>query len=634
MINNRKTIAVFTCQVTAMYRQSFCESINNMAMELGYNVVYINFMGLIAGVHHNYGDYEYKLIEVVPYGEFDGIIFDEEAFTIEGMVDRIIEKIKERASCPVISVSSFMKDFYNVVFDDASGIKQMVEHLYGVHGCRRIGFMSGPMYHPDAVTRHKAFREKMTELGLPEEGVGIFEGDFWFNTGEEAADFFLSPDRERPEAIVCANDFMAIALMNVLKARGIRIPDDMLITGFDGTDEGQFAFPRLTTVDRRRDEIAATAVRMIDMICKGEECPNTLKVTASLITANTCGCLPVDYKLEAESVNRATARHRQINYYLGDVTAATLKMSVVESINDLEQAFAAHAVNFGGFRSFLVMTYMDENGYPSYEKGTNMPTDKVYPAIVVDKAHDYDGYERKTMSIEDFLPDQTNNVDEQRIAYVMSMHCGDRCFGYSSVTMTGSGLFNEFYNVWIATMSVALESLLRRNNILELVKSLQDTSVRDELTGLYNRRGFESCSAEAAKKLDPNDKVCAIVIDMDGLKRINDQYGHSEGDFAIRKIAEFIDLSCSEGMIAGRTGGDEFYIFVPDCDDELPESFRVSFEEKITRFNSEGNKPYMLDASFGAYLHEMGDPENLEELLRIADQHMYAVKQRKKKSRT
>lgn len=631
MINRRKSIAVFTCQVTEMYRRAFCEKINITARHLGYNVVYFNFMGLIGNRHHDYGDYEYKLIDVIPYSEFDGIIFDEEAFKIDGMVSRLVEQIKKKAHCPVVSVTSYMKDFYNVLFDDASGIELMAKHLYEEHGCRKIGFMSGPLSHHDAFIRYEAFKKVMTELGLPEEGSGIVEGDFWYHRGEKAADFFLSPERERPEAIICANDYMALALIAELKNRGISVPDDIMVTGFDGTDEGQKAIPRLTTVDKQRDRIAEAAVQLIDKICSGEEVSGSVMITARIIPGDTCGCTQVDYKAEAERINNVTDENRKVNYYLGDVTAATLKMNIVESIQDLEQAFADHAVNFGGYSNFFMMAYVNEKGQTSYEKGTNMPTDKVYPAIVVDKEGRYKDYERRVMDINEFLPPQNN--DEPQVAYVMSMHCGDRCFGYSAVTMTGSGLFNEFYNVWTATLAVSLESLLRRNNILELIRSLEDTSIRDELTGLYNRRGFESRSVETAKKLAGDENVCAMVVDMDGLKKINDHFGHAEGDYAIRRIAQFIDDSCTEGMIAGRTGGDEFYIFAPRFDEEQLESFRQSFEEKIEQFNEQKVKPYKLDASFGAYIHEMDGSGNVEEFIRIADERMYAVKQHKKQSR-
>ena len=630
MINNRKTIAVFINQVTTGYRRPFCETINSTAVSLGYNVVFINFMGIIGGKHRDYGDYEYKFIDVIPYDQFAGIIFDEESFTIDGMVEKLVAKIKEKAKCPVISGSSYMEDFYNIVFDDASGIELMVQHLYDVHGCRQIGFMSGPFKHPDAAARLAAFKVIMKKLGLPEEGSGIFEGNFWFNKSEEAADFFFREGRERPEAIVCANDYMLMGLYKSLKKRGIRVPEDVILTGFDGTEEGQAFIPRLTTVDRKREVVADEAVRMIDKMVKGEKCPRLVTVKASLILANTCGCKNIDYKKEVRRVNLSTEQNRTVNYYLGDVIGATLKMNLVESIEDLERTFAEHAVNFGGYRSFCLMTYYDEkSGRTSLEKGMVLPTDKVYPAMLVDRWHDFDGCERKVISTQEFLPEQSNG--DPKMMYVTSMHCGERVFGYCSIAMTGSGVFNEFFNVWIATLAVSLESLLRQNNIRELISSLEDTSVRDGLTGLYNRRGFETRSAEAAGKMPDDEKACAMVIDMDGLKKINDHFGHAEGDFAIRKMADIIGSCCTDGKIAGRTGGDEFYIFAPCCNDAQIEAFRREFLDKIAKFNARGEKPYLLDASFGSYLHEMTPDCDVEELIRIADENMYEAKQEKKR---
>ena len=629
MINNRKSIAVFTNQVTTGYRRTFCETINSTATSLGYNVVFINFMGIIGGKHRDYGNYEYKFIDVIPYGEFAGIIFDEESFNIDGMVEKLVAQIKEKAHCPVISGSSYMEDFYNIVFDDASGVEQMVQHLYDVHGCREIGFLSGPFEHPDAAARLAAFKVVMKKLGLPEEGAGIFEGNFWFNKSVEAADFFFGKGKERPEAIVCANDYMLMGLYKALKERGIRVPEDVILTGFDGTEEGQSFIPRLTTVDRKREVVADEAVRMIDKMVKGEECPKLVKVKASLILANTCGCKSIDYKKEVRRVNLSTEQNRTVNYYLGDVIGATLKMNLVESIEDLESAFAEHAVNFGGYRTFCLMTYVDEkSGKTSLEKAMTLPTGKVYPAMMVDKWHDFEGCERKVFSTEEFLPEESDN--DPKMMYVTSMHCGDRVFGYCSIAMTGSGIFNEFFNVWIATLAVALESLLRQNNIRELISSLEYTSVRDGLTGLYNRRGFETRSAEAARRMHRDELACAMVIDMDGLKKVNDHYGHAEGDFAIRKIAEIINSCSIGGKIAGRTGGDEFYIFVPCCDEAMAESFRREFLEKISEFNSKGEKPYLLDASFGAYIHEIGAACDVEELIKVADEHMYEAKQAKK----
>ena len=631
MINGRKTIAVFTCHVTTGYRKTFCEALNLRAAELGYNVVYFNFMGIIGNRHRDYGEYEYKFVDVIPFGQFCGIILDEDAFAINKVIIKLIEYIKKKAECPVVSMSSYIEDFYNLVFDDTSGIDLILDHLYNEHGCRKIGYMSGPHTHTDAAVRYDAFKRGMVKLGLPENGIGVFEGDFWFNRGKEAADFFFSEHVERPDAIVCANDYMAMALCTALKEKGMKIPDDIIVTGFDGTEEGQLFVPRLTTIDRRREETAHKAVELIDRICSGEVCPKRSIISAKLIKGTTCGCEHIDFENEIERVNLSTIQTRTMTYYLGDLIGATLNMNIVESIEDLGKTFVEHAVNFGEYRSFCLMTYLDEEGRSSLERGMLLPTNKVYPSMLIDRWGDFRGCERRVMSTDELLPEESNN--DPKIMYVTSMHCGDKCFGYCSLAMKDHRLFNEFFNVWVATLAMALESLLRRNNIQELITTLEDTSVRDGLTGLYNRRGFESRSAEAARTASRNARSCAMVIDMDGLKKINDIYGHSEGDFAIKTLAKLIKKCCGSSKIVGRTGGDEFYVFVSESTEEDIEHFQQQLNEKIRAFNEISDKPYKLDASFGACLHEIDTDCDVEELLRLADERMYKMKQHKKRKR-
>ena len=632
MINSRKSIAIFTCQVTTGYRMQFCETVNQAATELGYNAVFYNFLDVVGNNHSDYGDYEYKLIEVIPYSRFSGIIIDEESFKIKTTVEKLVTRIRERATCPVISASSIMDGFYNLSFDDDAGIELIVRHIHEHHGCKRIGFMSGPLKHMDGVKRYNAFKAAMTKLGLPEEGAGIFEGDFWFNKGREAADFFITKCKEIPEAVICANDYMAMALIKAFKDRGFRVPEDIIVTGFDGVEEGQLYIPRLTSVDRRRDDTAIQAVNMIDNISRGAKYPGITLIAPKLICGDSCGCTKADPSKEIERINLNANQDRSVRYYLGDIIGATLKMNIVESIGELERSFADYAVNFGGYRSFCVMTYVDENGKTSLERGMSSPTNKVYPAIIVDRYGDYKDVERKVISTDDFLPAESS--DEPRIVYITSMHCGDRCFGYCSISMTGTKTFNEFYNVWIATMAVAMESLLRSNNIRGLITSLEDTSVRDGLTGLYNRRGFELRSAEAAKGMNGTGKACAMVIDMDGLKKINDHYGHAEGDEAIKCLAGMISHVLCDKAIAGRTGGDEFYVFVPDCDEDLVAEIKTKLHSAIADNNSRSGKEYILDASFGAYVHDASVKFKVEELIRIADARMYAEKQKKRTHRT
>ncbi|MGB4093637.1 MAG: substrate-binding domain-containing protein, partial [Ruminococcus flavefaciens] len=220
MINSLKTIAVFGCQLTSRYRQGLCAALNEAAEMYGVNLVYFNALGNIGEKYAQYGKYEFDIIKYIDLKPYDGIIFDGEGYNVEGLAERIIEKLRG-AERPVVSITSKVEGFYNIEYDDAFGIRALTEHFIKDHHFTKIGFMAGYLTHEDAKIRLNEFRTVMKENGLPEDGAGLFEGDFWFFKGEQAADYFLSLE-ERPEAIICSNDYMAISLITAMKKRGVR----------------------------------------------------------------------------------------------------------------------------------------------------------------------------------------------------------------------------------------------------------------------------------------------------------------------------------------------------------------------------------------------------------------------------
>nr|MCR5275190.1 GGDEF domain-containing protein [Clostridiales bacterium] len=166
-------------------------------------------------------------------------------------------------------------------------------------------------------------------------------------------------------------------------------------------------------------------------------------------------------------------------------------------------------------------------------------------------------------------------------------------------------------------------------HISKLISELEGMSITDVLTGLYNRRGFDDRSRKAISEFHDTITVCTIVIDMDELKMINDRFGHHEGDRAIRALAEIIRRCCDSGEIAGRTGGDEFYIFAADYSESRLNRFIDRMKEMQDEFNRNNSCDYQLNFSFGAYLTETNAFGQLEEFLKISDKRMYKQKMSK-----
>lgn len=622
MGNGHKRIAIFGSCFSGRYRKELVRAFNIAAEELGVDLYYFNSLGKIGNINALYIDYEADILDHIDLSPFDGIVFDGDGYNVDGMVDKIIRRLRD-SKCPVVSISTRVDGFYNIILDDADGLRMMAEHFLDHHKFTKIGFMSGYLTHPDARRRLEEFRSVMRGHGLPEDGVGMFEGDFWFNKGEEAADYFLSLP-ERPEAIVCANDYMAISLIEALKKRGIRTPDDIAVSGFDGAYEGQEFLPHLTTVSRERLPLARKSLKLLlDIAETGHTDEKDLHIPPQPVFSQSCGCAPLDYKVEAEHMNFVYSQYNGFIVNVHDSEASMLKLNRANDVRTLENVFADNSFNFGDYSAFFMMLHTDSEGRPSYDSDFTSPTGKFTPAMWIDKKKEYARSGRGFDSTYLF-PEPTS--DKCHFYYITCMHWAGKIFGYSVIEMAGKEIYSEFYNVWLLNISMTLDAFQKNDHIRKLIGKLENLSTADELTGMLNRRGFETRSRDAITSVRGRKNVCTMVIDMDGLKHINDVYGHNEGDRAIRSAANIITACCDSGEIAGRAGGDEFYIFASDYSETLLKRFTERLKKGITAHNETSSCPYKIDMSFGAYLVETDRCGRLEDFLRVSDTRMYEQK--------
>lgn len=604
--------------------RDICLAFNTVAEEMRMNLVYINSLGKIGNRNAQYGDYEFDLIDMMDLDQFDGIIFVGDNYNLEGMAEKVIRKLRT-AKCPVVSIAGAVDGFYNIEFDDAQGIRTLTEHFIDHHGMTKIGFMSGYLTHPDARVRLDLFRRVMREHGMPEDGAGMFEGDFWFGKGDEAADYFLSLP-ERPEAIVCANDYMAIALITALKSRGINVPDDIAVSGFDGSIEGKEYTPHITTGTRERFDIARKSLLFIKAICEGRKPDTDLKILPRPIYSQSCGCEKVDYKLATEDINHIMKSARDFSYNLYDTESILLKLNKTETIDEQRSVFIENFLSIGDINSYFLMMHIDRNGRPAIDSDYISPTGNFRPMIVIDW-HNHYKTDGEIFSTSKLIPDALD--DKPRSFYISSTHCAERMFGYTAVEMSDKEIYNEFYNVWLLAMAINLETMLKNDRIKKLVNTLEDLSIRDGLTGMLNRRGFDELSRDAIQSIDGKALACTIILDMDGLKIINDDHGHHEGDLAIRSVANIITKCCNSGEITARAGGDEFYVFSVEYSEKKLERFISKLRDLLDNYNKCSEKPYKVDVSWGAYICEIDSSCRLEDMLKHSDALMYEQKMQK-----
>ena len=162
---------------------------------------------------------------------------------------------------------------------------------------------------------------------------------------------------------------------------------------------------------------------------------------------------------------------------------------------------------------------------------------------------------------------------------------------------------------------------------------IRNLSMQDELTGLYNRRGFLVLSEQHRKSARRAGKSFSLIYgDMDGLKKINDTYGHHAGSEALRQLAEIFKQSFRASDIIARIGGDEFTILVADA---ISSNISIPLDrlnENLQSYNSQKLHPYNLSLSLGSICVDSDHNSSIEELLARADEIMYANKKQKRQA--
>jgi diguanylate cyclase (GGDEF)-like protein/PAS domain S-box-containing protein len=164
-------------------------------------------------------------------------------------------------------------------------------------------------------------------------------------------------------------------------------------------------------------------------------------------------------------------------------------------------------------------------------------------------------------------------------------------------------------------------------------EKLRELSVTDELTGLYNRRGFFTLAEQQLKVVNREKKrMIMVTADLDGLKETNDTLGHQGGDQLLIETSKILRRSFRDSDIIARMGGDEFAILAMESPEANDETIIVRFKENLNSYNASSNNSITLSLSLGVKSYDPEHPCSIDELLSVADKLMYKEKKLKQKS--
>ena len=646
----RKRIGVITVCPEDDYQQRVLSGIFSQANQYNYDVFVFSPLSHTSAQSKDYVSGEINIYSLINFDLLDGIIITPTPMQEEAdhsITLNLLERFKKECKIPVVAIDAPFGEYPVVRTDEKTPFFQITDHLIEVHGCKNIAMLNGALNYEGSKMRLAGVVESMEKHGLNFDKTMLYEGDFWYTSAEKLGARYVSKELPLPDAIICASDYMAIGLTNTLIKGGIKVPQDVIVTGFDGAAESSLNNPPITTYQPHTYETAANAVnhlhKLIDPQAKIVEAQD--QPANYLCIGETCGC-PED-----EKYTRARIRKNQylLQQNFNDkeiwegIGIGTLFESYTNEI--LTGTTSTDECLLKIYESkYLIQPYenlflcLNQNWFDSdydFEKGYS---EQVNLCIFADKLKKYPGTENhifygsgheKLFPLSQMLPDFAlkEKTNAPQVYYFFPVHFNKISLGYMILqnNLTEKYIPGLVFRNYIRMINNALEMSRTRNKIISI-------SEHDMMTNLLNRRGLEHSLSMMNSRAKKGDKWLAVVADMDGLKFLNDNFGHSKGDEGLNFIADSIRAITQQNEICARNGGDEFVVAgLGRYTDKQIKTRIKQFNYLIEKYNSNQNVPF--SASIGYCLKPWGAENAFEKALEQADINMYLDK-RKKKNRS
>ncbi len=437
--------------------------------------------------------------------DYDGIIILKDSIQTPMSSTKIEVRIKDVYDGPVLVIDRESDYFETLWENDYEGMRRIVEHLIDVHGYEDIAFVSGKRWHRHAMNRLRAYEDVLKNYDIPIREERIFHGDFWYSSGELAVKEFIESPLGLPEAIVCANDEMAIGVCNALSELGIKIPKDIAVAGFDSVEEGRLSPLAITSCDMPYEDMGRYAVECIkDRIAGRKSKP--FKAVPDFLNGQTCGC-----KFSKNEIYKAFSpcRHSwgtdrmceshddvynmmeknlmvqsDLSSFLGTV------YSYAYQLKDAERFSLCLSLPWKKIDDDHLIT-VNNKGYPDksvlaidYNSLTNIGTINTDDAFDTKMLHPYIGEDRDHPCAYTFTP----------------FYCENECFGYAMISYGDSPRgYDRVYREWMEDVCRGFEVLRRTLLMLNSRKLLE--SMRTSKYAIGNAR-YENLSPEDKAKCD------------------------------------------------------------------------------------------------------------------------------------
>ena len=594
-----------------------------------------------------FGLYEYQywtVSDLLLSNYIDGLIVISGSYSSTMLYEELGNYLKKFSTRkPVVSIGvnlNLNKNYYTHV-DCDTVYERVVNHLKNTHDCKNFAYITPNLEKSlEGKERFESFKKALQKHGLELNPDNIFTANFDKESSYTIfKELYKKPEDVTFDALLGSNDLTASGAMTALKEIGVKIPEDVKIIGFDNTSHALSTNPKLSTIDQNIYQQGFAGGHLMDQVLSGENPEPVSNINIFPVYRESCDCK------SDPSENIFTNKYKfniSSEVYLSKISTVYTLMDMLKANNTLESFFTSlkDLTETAGFTNFGICLY-EKPVLISKEDKFTLPK-KVLLSMYTDENTEIFESGEAFNPQKNLLPKQyIENL--KNINFVHPIYSGEKNYGYIICSLKQPAFSMHCLNLRLISNAISqayeYNNSLNENKELSIQnkqlkkdkKSLSLQSKTDELTRILNRRGFMELAEKTLDlALEMNSKGLIFFIDMDGLKKINDTYGHKMGDSAIKALATVLAKTLRANDVIGRLSGDEFAAITVGMEKKQIKKIHAKIDEYCDEISREKNFPFKLSCSLGAVEFNSKN-KSISKLLMEADKQLYIEKNEKHK---
>jgi len=631
----KKKIAIFSTgwpgEILYQYLNGIKEGLREEAVDL---YVFLSFT--TTGPNEKYRLGEMNIYNLPHMEDFDAAMFFANGLDYPEILQMLSKKCID-ANIPVVYTGRDDERFYYVGSDNYVGTHNMMEHLVTEHNVKNVWFIAGSKNNMDSNTRMQAIKDVLQEhqLSLPEENISYSSWSPYIVAAyvKERIDHGDS----LPDAIMCANDTLAVVACTQLRKMGYNVPTDVLVTGFDNDSLAQIYDPSISSVNQRFDNIGLKSAQLLIDIFNGKKVDRTQMVTCEFVPSESCGCTSAK---DFSAIRRKLGQDRfeeKIHDSNFDIRLTTIERIILQgrAYSDLSGNLLSLHNNTTEYEGATCHVVMD----PLYEK-TILDQQRSFREIGYPEYMDIVCSKNKgiittapNFETRQLIPQDHSMIGNRQYIF-LPLHDNQYSYGY---IVFGDDLekiksTNQLRN-YVERFCLVLSKFHQNLRLDALNKRLLQMTETDALTHVKNRTAFEGRQGDLQTKMQLTVKpqFAMAVFDVNNLKKINDGLGHEAGDEYIINCCRLICRFFKKSAVY-RIGGDEFVVVMENDDYENRDLLLQSMRDEMAELASKDIPIYeKISIASGMAVYDIENDFIISDVFSRADAAMYENKAQMKK---